>query len=644
VQTQKPTGVGEKMADAIVAGLTKDWRSRFADTSHHNRLMRYTTNFVDRLGAALGSYVDLDVIAANQGRCTEIADAFINDYIKEKHGKITSISAQVRERRRALELIGVRVSDVLDRQIRILETEVWKRTHTKQVNDTAAKKQEQRETFAPLFDKIGPLVDNLIAPEFFAMIRHIAEQPPPSFPCYLVDEMRMITSKNKTSFERTGMVLKAAAYHYLASSTGIRGGHLCLATLDDFKLEPGEEGFFLSYQNRKNGMRLDVVRHCVTRVVPHTDPVQCAIVRLALFIAFLTRTTGFVLNPFLYTRECQNTDLKVADAAKKRSAALRGHKQITAMLEAFVIRLGVAQGMGKKKLHIYRDLCNNKLIEAGVSESDRESHIGWQDRVSRSTYSNRVAVAKNLETPFKLAGRADKNQPAHRMWDLLDDVPASLLPRNLSHPFLVYMCKVHVLALANGFGGQHYRQYFKGLLDHPDFIGFSQQVRAYCTMRGVKTSDARESLKRRIAFLEKELALEKRKRTRLDPVAEEKTVTEIHDKTELIEETERINQHAASLDFPQFCADQLVPLLCLVTKYSVNHNFGLLQSSATGKKLRAILILAAAWIRTGGGVARFKTNRAQNWVTWVKRWRTRVDPLMEVPMVDLIRYKEYINL
>jgi hypothetical protein len=212
--------------------------------------------------------------------------------------------------------------------------------------------------------------------------------------------------------------------------------------------------------------------------------------------------------------------------------------------------------------------CTNVLGSTGASEAERECHIGWQTTVQSRHYASLKHTAMNARTGHLLAGRSGRDDPPHPMWQCLAQAPGD-----------GYWQRVRCLAAAAG--------YVTGVNDlDPQF---QKLVTERVAAGNPEREDSPTYLLKRLKQLEQENAtLRQAKRSRPEDAA-----------AELKELVIELKHKSCAPDFPAQCAAALERVSALIEDASDRGSFGLAQSTAEGKALVRILVLAAVTTKHG---------------------------------------------
>jgi hypothetical protein len=220
------------------------------------------------------------------------------------------------------------------------------------------------------------------------------------------------------------------------------------------------------------------------------------------------------------------------------------------------------------------------LGSTGGSEAEREAHIGWQSTAQSRHYSSLKHTAMNARTEHLLAGRSGRDDPPHPMWQCLAKAPGD-----------GYWQRVRCLATAAG--------YVTGPLDPQ----FQKLVTERVAAGNPEREDSPTFLLKRLKQLEQENAtLRKAKRISPEDAA-----------AELKELVSELKHQSCAAEFPAQCAKALDRLSELIEDASDRGSFGLAQSTAEGKALVRILVLAAVTTKHGDAL---QPAPGRSWLTW----------------------------
>jgi hypothetical protein len=309
---------------------------------------------------------------------------------------------------------------------------------------------------------------------------------------------------------------------------------------------------------RKCGSTRNVEKPIFVCVVPHADPKLCPLVHLAAAVGERT-DPAYELFAESFTHKPGQDYVSFATMVQRRYISI---------LQCAAVAIGVPALFVEKKLHAFRVQCTNVLGSTGASEAERECRIGWQSTVQSRHYSSLKHTALNARTGHLLAGRAGRDDPAHAMWQCLSQAPGD-----------EYWQRVRCLAVAAG--------YVPGVNDlDPQF---QKLVTERIAAGNPEREDSPTYLLKRLKQLEQENAtLRQKKRSRPEDAA-----------AELKELVIELKHKSCAPDFPAECAAALERLSALIEDASDRGSFGLAQSTAEGKALVRILVVAAVTTKHG---------------------------------------------
>lgn len=622
----------------LIATLPDTIDSLFGRRKSDQLSKRYIMDLCDAITAQLGVLSHpfyktklLKWVRDNAEQATAHADTIITAYILEKTGKILTIHQSVNTRVNAWKKIGVSISADMQEKIKKLAVSpAWTMGRQGHQAHADAEKKHQLMLWKTAFGNVIEHAQSMDGAAFRKTLQAIAMDPPPSI---IEDTMQVIRSLKttrkglyNTDDQLLGHVLKGTAFALHARATGIRGGHILFTTFTDMVLKDGLEGIFQKFVNAKAGNSKSVARECVVRVVSHKDPSICAIVSLAQLVVFIHDVLDdkeAATRPFAFgCRFNPNNMISAAGIVRK---------SMVANIETLSVASGMANGMAghgetktSKKLHLFRSLCANELINAGATKDERQAHCGWATSVDDKYYSVQENIAAASRTPFLLAGRTGANDPAHAMWDLLDDVPTTLLPAGVDG-VLAYFYRVHLLALAGGFSQTHFRSRFKEVAAKPSFKTFAAKLLAHIT---VSTKAAHQGpmgitgLKRQLMSAATENEVLRMKLAKYETAVED--IWEGSTTSDLKKAVSDLMAHNKADDFLGRAQSAVTNTIKpLVNKLSTNGNFGIRLETAVGRPLILVLLLVAAAKKGGDDriIHEKAASSSKSWVGWVKNNR-----------------------
>jgi hypothetical protein len=192
-------------------------------------------------------------------------------------------------------------------------------------------------------------------------------------------------------------------------------------------------------------------------------------------------------------------------------------------------------------------------------------------------------AALDARTGHLLVGRSGRDDPPHAMWQCLAQAPGD-----------EYWQRVRCLAAAAGY------------MSGPSDPQFQKLVTERVAAGNPEREDSPTYLLKRLKQLEQEnAALRQKKRSRPEDAA-----------AELKELVTELKHKSCALDFPAQCAKALERLSALVEDASDRGSFGLAQSTAEGKALVRILVLAAVTTKHGSDALQPHGAPGRSWLAW----------------------------
>jgi hypothetical protein len=324
---------------------------------------------------------------------------------------------------------------------------------------------------------------------------------------------------------------------------------------------------------RKCGSARNVEKPVYVCVVPHADPKLCPIVHIAAALGNREIDPAYELFAEGFTHKPGQDYVSFATMVQRRYISI---------LQCAAVAIGVPALFAEKKLHAFRVQCTNVLGSTGASEAERECHIGWQTTVQSRHYASLKHTAMNARTPHLLAGRSGRDDPPHAMWQCLEQAPGD-----------GYWQRVRCLAAAAGY------------VTGPSDPQFQKLVTERVAAGNPEREDSPTYLLKRLKQLEQENAtLRQAKRSRPEDAA-----------AELKELVTELKHKSCAPDFPEQCAAALERLSALIEDASDRGSFGLAQSTAEGKALVRILVLAAVTTKHGPHALQ-QPHHGRSWLAW----------------------------
>lgn len=425
----------------------------------------------------------------NEERATAYADAFIETYIVAQTGMTPHVYTYVRARFVAFSKVGILPSKTMMANVALLRASaVWTGGAGQLEAASAVTNSTQVHTWQKQMSEFVKKVRYLLrgrdgGGQFRIVAEAVVASPPPALEGGAGVTLHVLRGMIKTGDGHLfGLVLKGAAFALFARASGVRAGQLLMSKVDtSLVVLEGQEGIFQRFETRKSGAAAKPARECVVRVVAHKTPALCPLFGLALAVVYIHSVLGdhggaqqvFSFGAFKNTRQ----DTIVACES--------GRRHMVAIIDALAVAAGMPDGInactdarGTSKLHIFRKICTNEMIDNGASKDERQAHCGWVTSVDDKHYSVQQNIAAAARTPFLLAGRKGLEDPPSALWDLLPRVPQLLIPENLSKP-LRFLFRVHILALAGGVPPNGYRESMSDTCAQPVFREFEKLVQAH---------------------------------------------------------------------------------------------------------------------------------------------------------------------
>lgn len=462
----------EARETSLHAGLAhqqgKCCEERFS-TGKHDRLLRgYAYELVSTIETKLKEppclwerfHLWLHESPARAEACKMVASAILLKLMD--NCTIANVEQYIRYRVHAYRLIGVQVDESIYKAMDARAV-VWSESVRKQRAKFRHGKEEQYTTLVQCPDRF---VNGFSAVDPVVFREHLKKH---TLPAICAHETGISTCSTEVLQGLVGKsddevlidMLRLHTYIAWGAQTGLRSGHLGLLTFRKLNMvhegNP-QEGVFMVYENGKDGRKKNSYRTCWSRVVPHVDPQRCALARLGVYLVFLharMRVRTMIPYPFMYGMRQMKTIAYNSLSREYQLADVRVKKKLTGLLEGYAHFLGMARGIGVKKLHVFRSLCVTALARAKVSAPERYMHLGWRVGIETQHYHEAQSVALTINAPFVLAGRADASVRGHALWDSLSRVPdeycVQLCPESAEHPVYLLLLKAGILSIAWGY-------------------------------------------------------------------------------------------------------------------------------------------------------------------------------------------------
>ena len=562
-------------------------------------------------------------------KATKAATIWTSDWIVNNSDRLMMASA-IKFRTTVLKKWGIKLDESIENKIKVLKIK-WNEQLEQRRLTNLADKNHQTTQLLKHWESILKLLTS-DAKEFYQLVDD-AEVFLFKNGCHLWS-----TLKKKPQSTTQGHMLSAQAILSFGRATGCRGKHILTANLEYFKVLDDNRLRF-RYFNEKNGSKSNVSRPIHVVLQLHSNPVLCGILHLAQFVVF----AAYVLKkpverPFYFD---------VSEDCKKESTQYYSmFNRASTIIQCSAVAAGVrdVKGkayMGRNKLHVMRSVCNDLLIQGNVDTLSRREFCGWSSGdVDGRYYSNAEHVAIASNAPKVLA----QGDP-HCAWENINGIPDQilnmLLPEHHSE-VMIYFRKVILVALAANLCAPSFSTYFQGITKHSQFKVYKSTVTPSLKRWSSSLSSEPErggGLKRRIAELTTALAMERSENMRLTAVyggsKDPKKVRKVsmspgEAKKKLndlvLEITKGSLLDRRSLDWLGLCADRVAnEIVPHISRYSENDSFVVALASSEGKRLVAVLMIAAAFHTFGKdklSIVSKEFTKKQTWLGYYAKHRT----------------------
>ena len=542
-------------------------------------------------------------VQKNPVSASKIATIWTSDWIVSNSDRLM-MAAAWKSRASVLKKWGVKLDDSLVKKIDVLKVK-WNEEKEQRRLLNLADKNFQTAQLLTHWESILQLLTS-DAKEF----------------CQIVDEEEAIlfkkgrhlwsTLKKMSDSAIQCHMLSARAILSFGRSTGCRGKHILTANLEHFRVLDDNRLRF-RYFCDKNGRRSKVSRPIHVVLQFHSNPSLCGILHLAQFVVF----SAYVLKqnaekPFYFD---VNFNVCKTELTRYHHVFYRASTIIQRSTVAAGVRdVNNKPYMGRNKLHVMRSICNDLLIQGGVDKLSRREFCGWSSGdVDGRYYSNPEHIAISSSAPKVLA----QGDP-HRAWENLNGVPQQVLEMLLSEhqgEVMVFFRKIILVALAAGLCQSSFSKYFKDITKHSQFKVYKTTVTPSLKKKRATTLPPNGEtgcyLKRRIVELTTALAMERAENKRLravyggckDPRKTRRsllTLSPEEAKNKLngfvLEITKGSVLDLKSTSWLRLCYDTVTnEIVPHISRYSENDSFIVTLASSEGKRLMAVLMLAAAF-------------------------------------------------
>ncbi len=466
---------------------------------------------------------------------------------------------------------GVSVDQSVLDDLSRLTRERWRPATLSRLSALGARKSDQFDLLEAHWSALVEYLGSTSGDQFAEDCRAAQPSQPTSIACELAYLSR------KPEAEIAQALLRTRAFVSMLRCTGMRSITAVTLRLDQFTEAGSESGaLLLKRMERKCGSARNVEKPVYVCVVPHADPKLCPILHIAAALGHREMDPAYELFAEGFTHKPGQDYVSFATMVQRRYIAI---------LQSAAVAIGVPALFAEKKLHAFRVQCTNVLGSTGASEAERECHIGWQSTVQSRHYSSLKHTAINARTGHLLAERSGRDDPPHPMWQCLVQAPGD-----------GYWQRVRCLAAAAG--------YVTGVNDlDPQF---QKLVTERIAAGNPEREDSPAYLLKRLKELEQENAtLRQKKRSRPEDAA-----------AELKELVTELKHRSCAPDFPTLCAKALERLSALIEDASDRGSFGLAQSTAEGKALVRILVLAAVTTKHGPHALQPHGAPGRSWLAW----------------------------
>lgn len=386
---------------------------------------------------------------------------------------------------------------------------------------------------------------------------------------------------------------------------GARGGHMILENIDtSFIVHPDHEGIFYNFYDYKKQLRPGQTYRSISRMVPsktvETDP----IIALALYLFYMEKVFKPVEYPFFTPWRTNNTN--VLPTSRKTNAA-RGIAPGIAAFQHYIAR-GIPM---VKILHLVRGVSSNLMEMQGISSHDKAKYHCRTMDIDSNHYTTPEAASESSIVPFIIAGRKDKYDKPHPIFDFVDQVPDELLSQNQrSTPAKTYLAKLAIAVVAADLAPKVYQDLLQ--FEH-GLDGWKELVEAETLPKKRKYTELEETLMRENKVLKLQV---QRLQTQNQLVASKQDLTLEQAVGQLMKS---VKQH----NFPQIAKDYFNSTLVQIIENTPGYD----TKSGFARNLRRIkLIIAASQqdlgkMKLGGSWTGFAQKNLQHYSKEIKDWK-----------------------
>ena len=503
----------------------------------------------------------------HRAEATKQAGRFLARLLRDKAAN-QSVGYTARLHVAAWKAYGVTVEQSVLDELSRLTREKWRPATLSRLSALGARKSDQYDLLEAHWSALVEYLGSTSGEQFADHCRAAQPSQPTSIAC----ELAYLSRKPEAELEQA--LLRTRAFVSLLRCTGMRSITAVTLRLDQFTETDSESGvLLLKRMERKCGSARNVEKPVYVCLVPHADPKLCQIVHIAAALGSREIDPAYELFAEGFTKKPGQDYVSFATMVQRRYIAI---------LQCAAVAIGVPALFAEKKLHAMRVQATNVMGSKGATEAEREAHIGWQSTVQSRHYSSLKHTAMNARTGHLLAGRAGRDDPAHAMWQCLSQAPGD-----------EYWQRVRALAAAAGY------------VPGPSDPHFQSLVAERVAAGNPERDDSPTYLLKRLKQLEQENT-DLRKRTRPQEAVEQ--LTDI---------VAGLKTRACEAEFPQQCFAALEQLIALIEEATERGNLGLAQSTADGKALAKILVLAAVIKKHGDQAFAQHVNEGRSWFAWL---------------------------
>ena len=541
---------------------------------------------------------------ANEQEVSACASAVVADYLVA-NGNNKSAGHVIRSHYlNAFESWGIAVSEGTKQKISQFRKHVWNPAKATRDGETKREKAEQYERIMPLWWDIVAYLRAVNLEDFRAQLLRIVANQSQHKGIAIHSFVEMKIMSNRTDGELSTILRAAIAYSSLLFYTGMRSITGVEVALDDFATQQ-DNSVLLTRTEHKCGSMRNVSKQVYVRLAHGKDPTRCTLVHLAEFLG-APQANGKPLPERPFTL---GFSVKKEGSERTNSCKLPQNRAI-AVMHAAAIACGLENGLsGKKKLHLLRLCTENQLLTKGASPRDREQFIGWDNSVQSKNYTISKQRALESNAPYLMAGRLNKADSPHVMWDMFDSIPNG---NTMSY-------WQRVLYLVNAAGVPTRSKVDVDPLFKARMVTHIKQA----NRQRLESKDP-TVLQKRVRELEQKLQDETTKRAKME-LGLQQVNTEHPDATPTSCLETLIGEIASKRkeeNFPHYCDSRFDELARLIDATSTKkRSWGIPLSGPHGKSLVRIVKLVAM-VRQGEWEN--VSSQKQNWFTYVDRTQSTI--------------------